>query len=183
MAYDVRKNTDGLAFALAKAFNLYKREVTETLTSFPHCDITSVPTSDDYRDPTTTPLVVVTTSATTLPTVKAVANDMKRCFNLHCADAVCHKAADDTNPFDTADLVTGDSQGATDTWVNALKVAINAHYTESGVHFTDDSTNTISTADASDLTSSEVLVTAMRTKLNAHVALAPTSPSLNLVDC
>jgi hypothetical protein len=183
MSITVRDQTDALAFATASALNQWKREVCQVLASLPHCDITSVDTSTDYRNPTSTPLVVVTTTANTIGKVQAIANDMKRVFNLHCADGVCHLAADATNPVTDADVVVGTTdQTDTDTFLNGIKASFNLHLAQSGVHFTNDITNACSTTDAHDLASSETLVDDLRTKLNAHIAFGFASPSLNLVD-
>ena len=43
MAITAHKNADELAFAAVTAFNLLKRELCGSVSTYPHCDITSTP--------------------------------------------------------------------------------------------------------------------------------------------
>ncbi len=175
MALKVRKQNDGLVLAAIAAYNLFKREVTSSLTSYPHCDITST-TSGNFTAPTSAPLLVTAATATTLPLVLLSANNAKAIYNLHIADAVAHKAA-------SALLVTtpaATTQGTANTLLNAIKAAYNLHIASATYHFTADATNPISAADASDLGTSETLADAIKAALNAHIQFGFTSPSLQV---
>lgn len=178
MALTVRRIDTVVAFALAAAFNLFKREVAESLSTLPHCDITSKPLSGDYMAPTATPDIVLNDDAVDLTGVKLIANEAKAVYNRHIADAVAHKAADTSNAVSTA---AATDQTTANTLLNAIKTKLNLHLTQSGVHFTNDGTNTISASNASDLATSVTLANAVKAALNAHIQFGFTSPSLNIV--
>lgn len=178
MALTVRRIDTVVAFALAAAYNLFKREMAESLSTLPHCDITSLPSSGDWLAPTSTPDIVTNADAAALPAVLLIANEAKAVYNRHIADAVAHKAADTANVVSTA---AATDQGTANTLLNAIKAKINLHLAQAGVHFTNDATNTIAAADATDLASSVTLANAVKAALNAHIQFGFTSPSINLV--
>jgi hypothetical protein len=176
MAITARRTEKARLVALITAYNLWKREVTETLTSYPHCDVSSKTTWDDVS-PTTTPDICSSASATTLPTVILRANNAKAVWNRHVADAVAHKAADSTNVITSPNA---SDQTTSNTLLNELKADINLHMSQAGVHFTDDGINAVSSPDASDLGTSETLANEIYTVINAHIQFGPDSPSVKI---
>lgn len=186
MALFVRKNPASLAFATAIAFNEFKQQFVTAETTYPHFDITSVP-SGSYDAPADSALSVVNSSTAALTNVQTMAEEIRTVLLKHFADVLAHKAVDsvDTTAIAVATialLVPGtSSQGDTNTLLNALKLALNTHGASATYHPTVDGTNVIVAADASDLATSKVLAAAIRTAVNAHILFAWPTPSLNLV--
>lgn len=175
MAYRVRRLTDAILYAFVTQHNL-KQEA--AVASFFHSDITQTTNSSDYRNPSVTNLLVTAANATDLPTSLTLANQLQAYLNVHWQDAYAHKTA--VSPKDTTakaiDLATGI------TLANALKAAINVHLTASNVHWTNDGTNTVATTNASDQTSLNALLNALKTAYNAHVISAPTGSMIQIVE-
>jgi len=178
MALDVRKGSDGITAALVSQHNALLKKVASELTTEPHADVTSL-TSGDWTSPEATPLVATSPTADTIGKVKTLANELKRIYNVHIADALAHDAADDENTVEDDDAT---DQTTANTLLNSLKAAYNAHLTESGVHYTNDTTNAVTADDADGLAKSETLANELKTKFNAHVQFAIGVSALNLVE-
>jgi hypothetical protein len=98
MALQIRRSGDPLAEQMANAYNLFKREVTESLATYPHADITSL-TTGDQRPPgmlTATQLSIAGTT-TNLALVLALAESARFVMLTHYDDDVAHKAVDAAN--------------------------------------------------------------------------------------
>lgn len=177
MAYTVRKGDNSLQYAVVKALNSLRAEDAAKDGYF-HADVTST-TSGGFTNPTATALTVGAATAVDLATSITMANEIKHKYNVHCADAVAHKAADTANTVSTADATDLTSL---ETLLNAIKTKFNLHIASTTYHYTADSTNTVATANASDLTTSEALANALKSAYNAHIGSAPAGSGINLVD-
>lgn len=180
MAINVRKgNLDEFLFAMTASYNKMRAHLATLSGTAYHADVSSA-TTGDFSNPTVAFQTVNSPDATSLATAVAIANEMREKFNEHCADTLAHKAADTTNPVTTAVAGTAD-QTACNALLNALKTSFNAHLTQSGVHYNNDSANTVSTANATNLSTSEALATALKAAYNAHIISAFGGYALNLI--
>lgn len=182
MALSVRKLALPLLFSLAYAFNALKKEVAAGIGSAKvHADITSKATTqtDDYTA-ASTPDIVTSANASSLPTSIALVNECKAVFNRHVADDLAHKVG--TSPaIATADASVAGTVTSVIALVNATKAAFNTHIGSTTYHYAADGTNTIATADATDQTTANALANAIKTALNAHIQLGLATPSLKLI--
>lgn len=183
MALHVRKLKGDLAFALAKAFNEFKKEVSLGLASAKvHADITSKAAGGDWRGPNSASALTVTAAngAGTLAALRTLCLDIYNVYLAHLADDLAHKVADPApvlvKPTSSSTLV--DLQ----TFVNAVKADYNTHRASTTYHGVADGTNTITSADATDQASADTLANELKADLNLHMAAAMTSPSLKLLD-
>lgn len=118
--------------------------------------------------------------ATDLASSISLANELKGKLAYHLADDSAHLIADDVNVnFDgyalASDLAT------VELLANAMKVDYTAHLSQSGVHLNNDSTNTITAADATDQSTSNLLLNDIATKLTAHMGNAGSVQRLVLI--
>lgn len=182
MAITAHKNADELAFAAVTAFNLLKRELCSSLSTYPHCDITSTP-GGSYAAPTSTSLLPSSASATTLPTTITRAENIRAVLLVHFVDTIAHVATDATayTAITKATVPTATDQTTVNALLNAIKAAWNTNLASTATHFTADATNTVATADATDLASSEALANALYTAVRAHIVFSFTTPSIKAV--
>lgn len=144
-----------------------------------HRDKTSIPAGDSLN-PSSTPLGV-DGYATGLASSIALANELKGVLAFHMADSSAHEVADSVNVnFDGYALATNLS--TVQLLANAMKVDYTAHLSQSGCHVNNDSTNTITAADATDQSTSNLLLNNIATKLEAHMADAGAVQRLIIVD-
>lgn len=181
----VQDTGEARSYAMVAALNALIRSMVDNDTTYPHYEVTGVP-AGDYRNPSTTALLVALTSTADLAAVKAMANEARKVLYAHFTDANAHDAADTTNAAlivstTLAELVAADSQATTNTFVNALSTAYEAHRTQAGVHSHNDTTNLYTAASATDLASSKLAIADVKAQTNAHVQLAWPTPSIELV--
>ena len=112
--------------------------------------------------------VILLADATDLPTVIALANEMKAAIVAHLASTGFQgvHASASAEAIAAADA---DDQTTANTLLNELKADHNTHCSESGVHLNNDGTNTVSSTDASDLASSLTLANEIKTDFGAHI--------------
>lgn len=146
-----------------------------------HANQTPLLMSADPSRPTASALTSAAATATSLPTVITLANQLLSILLMHGADSVSHVAADSTLGTALAALVVAVDLASSETLLNGLKAALNAHLTQSGVHVFNDTINTVSASAATDLTSSETLANALQTSVNAHFASAPAGESVTVI--
>jgi hypothetical protein len=182
MALKIRKVPDAIVFALVAVYNLFKRELCSSISSYPHCDITST-TSGDYTAPTSSALLPSSASATTLPTTITRAENIRTVLLVHFLDAIAHVAADAVAyaAITTTTVPLATDQATVNAALNAMKAAWNTNLASTATHFTADSTYTVATADATDLASSEALANALYTAVRGHIQFGFTTPSIQLV--
>lgn len=179
MALTVRKTSECVEYALAAAFNAFKKDVATNLTTLPHADITST-TSGDFSAPASSPYVVTADNGDgTIAVLRTLCLDLYNVYLAHLADTQAHKVAD-TAP--ALVLPTSSSSlSALETFVNAVQTDYNTHRASTTYHYTADTTNVSSAATADDQAKSDTLANDLKTQINAHVQAGFTSPSLNLI--
>ena len=175
MAINVRNAANAILPNLVAQFNKFKRVYTESETTYPHADITSV-TSGAQSALVSTPAIMSSATASDLPTVIVRANEAKAVMNVHLVDALAHKAADTV--IATADAT---DQATANTLLNAIKAKLNTHDASTAAHFTADATNTVSSPDATNLGTSITLANELFTDINAHIQFAIDVDTLNIV--
>lgn len=175
MAYETRKISEEIAFALVAAHNERQEE---SVASFFHADITSTTDRTNYKAPVTTSLTVTLANASDTATAVALANDLKTKINIHFADTFAHDTAV------SAAVATADAtdEATAITLANALKAAFNTHLSASNVHHNNDGTNTVAAADASDAGTLNTLLNEMKGDYNAHIVSSPAGGMIQLVD-
>jgi hypothetical protein len=181
MSLHVRKLKGDVTFALLKAFNAFKKEVSlGVATAKVHADITSKPAGGDWREPANqSALGISSPVASDLPTSLTLLTELRAVYATHLADDLAHKVADTVNVIAAAvatDLATAQ------TAANELKADLNLHIASTTYHGVADATNAIAAANASDLATLITLLNEMRTDLPAHMALAFTSSSIKAVN-
>lgn len=181
----VQNTAEARSRASVVALNALIRQIVDAESTYPHYEATGV-TVGDFSNPSVTTLQVVSSSTADLAAVKTMANECQKVLYAHFTDANAHKLADSTNAALIAvttlvPLVTADSQGTTDTFINTLVTAYGAHRTQSGIHSHDDSTNLITASTAVDLASSKLVVADVKAQTNAHISLSWPTPSIELV--
>lgn len=193
MAITVRRVDPALSMALAIAHN--KTVVTLVGSSF-HADLTSTTTTDQlYTHTPATLQVTAANAAGDITTAIALLNNLIGVATVMMKDAVstspvsagAHKIPDATNLALLPAQYVATGNLATDTAAvvaaaNSWKTAYNAHLTQTGVHYTNDGTNSVATANATDLPSSTTLLNAEKTAVNAHIAGAPATQMVNVVN-
>src|SRR4051812_44308572 len=120
MAYTTRKLILPIVFALAKAFNAFKKEVSlGVATAKVHADITSKPGTDTNEfSPTRAQDAIASANASDLATSVTLVNEIKAVLNRHYADTNAHKVAFAAiATADATDLATGE------TLANAIKAS------------------------------------------------------------
>lgn len=178
MAISIRKGSGSVARALVAAYNALRGQIATTATKF-HADITASGTSGAWEDLSQTNYTVTAADASDLVTSITLVNSLKLIFNVHFADAVAHKAADDTNKITSADAT---DLASVETLVNDVKAKYNAHLSQAGVHYNNDGTNSVATVNATDQATANALANALKAAFNLHLVSAPSGASLSLVD-
>lgn len=151
--------SDPLAAPLCAAHNALKLQIGAG--SFFHLDASEV--------------TVTAANATVLADSLALCNNLIGVLTFHFADLLAHKVvAASTLPvlgaaIDLASAITA---------ANLMKASHNTECASTARHYTADGTNTTAATNASDLASLITLLNEMKGDINAHVASAPTAPSL-----
>lgn len=149
--------------------------------AFFHGDCTCVTTGDQMFPAVTQIQTLAPTNAVDLPTSIALANALKFiCLN-HAADTCAHKAADTTNAPTLAAIANAVDLPSVILVANGLKAFANAHYTQAGVHINNDTFNTNATTAASDQSTSNTLLNALKGQLVLHIPHAPGGESVSLL--
>lgn len=179
MSIQVRKGTGEVLPAMVSSFNAMRAGVAASDSKF-HKGVTST-TSGDFTAKTSSPLLVTAANATNLATSITLVNNIKKVYNLHCADALSHKEADTANDVTTADAATTLAQ--VETLAIALKAAYNLHIADTTYHYTADTSNAVSSADPSNnQTDTDTLLNEMKGDLNAHIVGAVAGDCLELIE-
>lgn len=169
------QNVDSaLVYALITKVNQLQDALESTVTDSYHRSRTSVSTTQSFETPTSVSLSVTAANATNLATSLTLGANIRGVMAYHFADADAHLKADIVNVDFTTDgygLQAG-TVGAVVAFANCAKVDFNRHLSQSGVHRKTD-TNVIATADATDQTSADTLLNAIKAALNTHMAGAP----------
>lgn len=154
------RNTDPVLACVCTAHNQLKAQIGAG-SSF-HLDASEV--------------AVSAANASSLATSLALAKQLRTVYLFHLADTLAHKVVDTppalSEPTDLATAIT---------FANALKADYNTHRASTTYHHNADSTNAVSSSDASDQASLNTLLNEIKTDLAAHIASAPSAPSLRLV--
>lgn len=173
----VINTVEARSIANSVALIAFIRQYVDNDTTLAHYEKSGT-TIGDYTQPSISALQLsYATPPADLAAVKAAANAARAILYAHFTDANAHKASDTTNAAlisttTLAELVTADSQGTTNTFLNALETAYAAHRTQANIHSHNDTTNLITAADATDLASSKTLATDVKTQTNAHINLS-----------
>jgi hypothetical protein len=120
-------------------------------------------------------VTVTAANASDLATSLTLCNQLIGVFTFHFADLLAHKVvAVSTLPalgaaLDLATAITA---------ANLMKASHNTECGSTARHYTADATNTTAAANATDQSSLNTLLNELKTDLNAHMASAPTAPSL-----
>lgn len=129
----------------------------------------------------------VSDNATDEPTLVTLTQELLRSYALHVADGIGHVNPDTANVVATDPTSIVDTETANDA-LNALYTAYEAHRVlESGGvegegHIGADSTNAASSASATDLGTGCTRANNLRTKMVAHMAEGPLTPSWRVID-
>lgn len=118
------------------------------------------------------------TNASDLPTSLVLTNQILWVYKFHMADTCAHKVAG----VALASYANAPDLATAITRANDVKAKFNTHIASTSFHYNADSTNTIATTNASDQTTLNALLNAIKTAINAHMASAPAAKSLRLVD-
>jgi hypothetical protein len=165
----VLRKTDPLVAVLATAFNTLKTQIGAG--AFKHFDASE-------RVLTFTTLSGAA-AADELAAIDAT-NQLKAIYEFHIRDTLAHSITQAAEPT----LVVATSLATAYTLANAIKVDYALHIADTDMHPNADATNTVAAADATTLGSLQTLVNEMKntTALQAHMASAPSAPSLRAVD-
>ena len=121
---------------------------------------------------------ITSPNASDLATSLALVNEIWAIYQFHLADTLALKVAG-TPPA----LVVATDLATAMTLANGIKSDYNTHCASVVVHYNADATNTIATANATDQTTLNTLLNAMKTAMAAHLNGGPASGSmLRLVD-
>lgn len=123
-------------------------------------------------------LIPVAGAPSGLPACLVTLKNLIACYIFHAADLLALKVADAGSlplPTDPVDLTTAN------TAANLLKTFHGTHIASTTIHYNADSTNTITSANATDQGSLETLLAELLTDFTAHIANAPSAPSLRTV--
>ena len=198
MAITTRRVAETLGWiTVAKAHNLLCAQ-TALVGALFHADQTSTTSGDSFINPSSAVLTIPAANASDLPSCITLMNQLIGTLGVHMKDGIAqdlysagaHKISDAVNAalLPASYALTG--VGATDlaavvAGANALKSTLNAHFVmvaPSAVHFTNDGTNTVATANATVLADSIILLNAIKTAVIAHIASAPTTPMIKIVN-
>jgi len=134
---------------------------------------------DAYESP------VASANATNLATAVTLVNEIRAVHNFMMSDTLAHKVADVTDPTVQALANPNAGDGGLAQAIalaNDIKAKYNVHIASTTYHYTADATNAVAAANASDLATLQTLVNAIKTAINAHMASAPTSKSIRVLD-
>lgn len=125
---------------------------------------------------------VTAAASSSLETSRTLLIALLVAYDAHARDALAHDvlSEDDLLPDPLADIIYDLRGGLLSDLIevaNDFKDIYNAHLDRSGVHPTDDTTNAVVAADATDQTSLNTLLNAMKTAFNAHFANGFPAPS------
>lgn len=178
MAYVVRKNSEAFYFAMVKALR-ESRALAGVVASNFHRDTTSVVSTGSFTDPVATTLSVTAANASDLATSLTLLIQIDAAFRTMIADDNAHKVKDTIVPANAQTTIV--DLASAQTAANDIKAKFNTHIASTTFHYTADATNTIAAANASDQTTLNTLLNAMKTAINAHIAGAPASNGIVLV--
>jgi len=198
MAITTRRVAETLGWiTVAKAHNLLCAQTALVGASF-HADQTSTTSGDSFVNPSSAVLTIAAVNASDLPSCIVLMNQLVGTLGVHMKDGIAqdlygagaHRISDAVNAALLPSQYVATGVSATDLPIvvagaNALKASLNAHFvmtTPSAVHFTNDATNTIAAANATVLADSIVLLNAIKVAVIAHIASAPTTPMIKIVN-
>ena len=142
-----RKEQDCINFAVAQQLNALHDALAAlgTLTdgyathNF-HRDVSGVP-GGTYEFPTSTTLAVSAATAVDLPTVIALANNIRGVLLAHLSDDSAHQIRDTVNYNLLLATVVASDLTSVETLLNSMVTIYTAHRTQSGVHMNNDTFN------------------------------------------
>lgn len=161
-----------LIFALVKANQ--QRMVDDVSSTYYH-KAKSGTTGGDFSAPTFTQLAVSAANGTNLATALVLIADLQAKLNSHFKDVAPHNTSTSAQITDAVATTTA----AATTVANNLKSFFNTHAASTAVHY--NAAATVATADATDQTTLDTLINAMKTAVNSHFSNAPNGYYVNPV--